>query len=277
MRVATWPYARVILTQPDLEDDLADLCFSVNALMVEVRVDSTAEGETFHVCADMASKHSMYFAARLSPRWKLSGEQKQNFVDLADDTTARAFQVFDTFLQTGKICLTSSNAEGEEQDDSVVGASTSGDDWEYVAEAWLLGDRIVSASFRDAITDETVSIMKQTGKSPLDMYLQIFKGSVGSSGMRKLLVDVAVQEMSEGTIRGQPRDEGNVDFFVDLSAALMKANAALIRGFPDSTPRKARYEKPGLGCRYHDHWAIGEPCYKKTFELTDKLPDKVTN
>lgn len=109
-------------------------------------------------------------------------------------------------------------------------------------------------------------MIRDAGKIPIKMYRQILKRSVFPSGMRRLLVDVAVYSWFTGTLSDQPGEAAYADFFRDVAVGAMdRMNAAQARMSAGQPPLIAPYDRPWLGCFYHDHDGTGQICYKEMF------------
>lgn len=225
--------------------------------MTKVHVGSD-DVEKFLVRKDLAIRHSRVIEKALDPEsdWK---EAEENVVRLPE-VTPEAFQVFLTFLDTGTIHLDHFGRAGE--DEATRESPTEDEEWDSVAQAWLLSDRILSVSFKDAVVDKVISLVSDHGKVPTAMHRDIFKGSACRSGMRNLLTDIAVYSWFPGTLADQPGDAECADFFRDVGAAAMKRMASALRGQALLT---APYDRKSVGCHYHDHDTEEKPCYKTMF------------
>jgi hypothetical protein len=130
------------------------------------------------------------------------------------EETPEALQAFLTFLDTGVVHLDHfrrANEEGTDQEALDEDAK-----WDNLAEAWLLGDRILSSSFKDATVDKVTSLANEHGTVPASMHREIYRGSAYKSGMRALLVDMAVHSWFPGTLADQPGEPESAEFFRDV-------------------------------------------------------------
>lgn len=229
----------------------------IDAIVTEVHVGSE-EVEKFLVRKDIAIRHSKVLEKALNPEsdWK---EADENVFRLPEESP-EAFQVFLTFLDTGVIHL--DHFREPDEDGSKRGKLSEDYEWNYIAEAWLFGDRILSVSFKDAIVDKVISLVSEHGKVPTSLHRDIYKGSAFGSGMRKLLVDIAAYSWFSGTLADQPSEPECAEFFKDVGVAAMDRMVSALRG---QTLAAAPYDHKFVGCQYHDHDAEGKPCHKGMF------------
>jgi hypothetical protein len=226
--------------------------------MTGVHVGPEDGVEKFAVRKDLAVRHSEFIKKALDPAsgWK---EAKENVVRFPEESP-EAFQVFVTFINSGVIHL--------DHFKGAKGAATNEDDldedqeWNNIAQVWLLSDRIDSITLKDAVVDTLASLVRDSGKVPTSLHRPIFKGSVSKSGMRKLLTDIAVHCWFPGTLADQPGDPECADFFRDIGVEAMKRTARTIQGQSLSL---APYDRQDVKCHYHDHDAEEKPCYKTMF------------
>jgi hypothetical protein len=225
--------------------------------MTEVHVGSE-EVEKFIVRKELATRHSTIIKKALDPAsgWK---EALENVVHLPEESL-EAIQVFITFLDTGVIHLDhfKSAVSNDVQEDDL----DEDNEWNSIAQVWLLSDRIDSVTLKDAIVDKVISLVRDNGKVPTSLHRPIFKGSVSRSGMRKLLIDIAVYSWFPGTLADQPGDPECADYFRDVGVEAMKRMARAVQGQALSL---APYDRQDIGCHYHDHSVEGKPCYKTMF------------
>jgi hypothetical protein len=233
--------------------------------MTEIHIGSE-EVEKFLVRKDLATRHSRVIEKALDPKsdWK---EAEENVVRLPEETP-ETFQAFLTFLDTGVIHLRHfGEANDEDTDGEVLKEST---DWDSITDAWLLGDRILSTSFKDAVVDMVVSLAVGDGELPTSMHQDIFKGSAYKSGMRKLLVDIAVHGWSPAMLEQQESDPA-VEFFKDVAVSCVRRTAYILH---PTTTQHARttacvsYGNSLLRCHYHEH-GEHQHCYRTMFGQFD--------
>jgi hypothetical protein len=220
--------------------------------MTEVQVGSE-KVEKFLVRKDLAIHHSRVIEKALDPEndWK---EAEENVVRLPEEMP-EAFQAFLTFLETGVVHL--DHFKSTDDDDAPMQETLDESaEWENIAEAWLLADRILSVSLKDALVDKVISMVRDHGKVPIALHPDIYRGSAFKSGTRTLLVDIAAYGWSSRTLADQPGDPECAEFFRDVGVEAMKRI-----NYPAIVP----YNRKDVGCHYHDHFAEEKPCYKAMF------------
>ena len=201
--------------------------------MTEVHVGSE-EVEKF------ATRHSKIIKKALDPAsgWK---EALENVVHLPEESP-EAVQVFITFLDTGIIHLDHfKSAKSDATQEVDLGEDQ---EWNIIAQIWLLSDRIDSVTLKDAVVDKVISLVRDSGKVPIPLHRPIFKGSVSKSGMRKLLTDIAVYSWFSGTLADQPGDPECANYFRDVGVEAMKRMARTVQGQALSL---APYDRQDIG------------------------------
>lgn len=111
--------------------------------IITVHVGLDTERQFFRAHKSLVSDHSAFFEAAMKQGWKESAE---GIVRLPVHSPA-AFRMFLAFLYTGhvhSIFTSDSPSDGDNQE------------WNYLEEAWLLGEHLMSTSFKDAIVDTIV-------------------------------------------------------------------------------------------------------------------------
>lgn len=156
------------------------------------------------------------------------------------------FQTFSTFTYTGKI---NSYKEG----DTNEGRPDFDAEWPRLRDAWILGDKLLSQTFKDAICDAVIEKVIASQKYPIQLYWTAYGKSIQETGLRRVAIDLAVFYWRDEVFH----EEYN-------------AHAASTEFFRDVCLRcKARTPGEALpwidcGCKYHDH-GTGKPCYKTMF------------
>lgn len=215
--------------------------------MVEVVVGSGDQAKTFHAHKNLLTQHSDFFEAALNRDWKESSDRK---VSLPDDE-ADQFAQFHDFLYTGALFVIH---EGDEYtcDDGHLW------DHEYIriCDASVLGSKLQSTVFMDVATDSLIAKCLSEDSWPTGLYGVVIDHVARSAGIRKLLIDIAVHEWSEGSFAEMEGHVANKDFLHDLMMALVKVR---VEGRDKARPWV------DAGCRYHDH-GEEKPCYRKIFK-----------
>ena len=173
--------------------------------------------------------------------------------DLPADS-ATAFEDFHSFLYTGKVY---SAKEGEENAPGVD------NEWTRLVWAWILGEVLLSVSFKDAVLDALLHKLAPKGRYPTGMSFLAYKYSSESSPFRRLMVDIAVYRWEESSM-SLPVDEedrvGVFPFFQSVSLALLrwKLQSEVATKAEDMDPTR----REGT-CFYHEHG--DKPCYRTMF------------
>lgn len=153
--------------------------------MIDFRVGS--EGESAEVVLEktLAMRHSELINKALDPQkgWKEANERTINL----PEESPQGFDIFCAFIKTGHIHITVPGEGGNKAQDK-----DNDEMWSQLTEAWLLGDRMFSNSFKDAIVDVVLRKLRHQVTIPTTLHQSIHKGSAGLSGMRRLLVNLAV-------------------------------------------------------------------------------------
>ena len=200
---------------------------------------------------DLLIKHSEFFRAALSEPWK---EAEERAVTLPCDEP-EIFSIFCRFLYTGQIF---SIKDGDYKMTPVPEAPNRHRDaeWGRLPDAWILGEKLLSTSFKDATVDAIIAKVVDRNAWPTAMQEDIYPKSSGSSKIRKLLVDIAAWEWTEDSMSRREQGQEWAQFYFDLSTTLIKINR-------EGTKREAPYKGEDT-CIYHEH-GEEQPCYKTMF------------
>lgn len=164
------------------------------------------------------------------------------------DDTPEVFDVFFRFLYSGKIFTM------KDGDLTVSDQGNTDKEWPRLRDCWIMGEKLLSNSFKDAITDALIEKVSTDSKYPLSIHEGIFLESGGQVGMRKLLVDLATWYWTAESIS---RSNGQgTEFFFQVALAMKKLRPTDLTG-------KAPFEKEDT-CIYHDH-GESSACYKTMF------------
>lgn len=66
------------------------------------------------------------------------------------------------------------------------------EEWERLSTAWILRDRLLANSFKDAVVDAIIAKLNSTYHHPADLQSQIYVASSKTAKIRKLIIDIAV-------------------------------------------------------------------------------------
>jgi hypothetical protein len=224
--------------------------------MTEAHVGPEDGIEKFTVRKDLATRHSGFIKKALDPAngWK---EAKENILRFPEESP-EAFQVFLTFLDTGVIHL--DHFKGTQDVVSQEDDPDASKEWNKIAQAWLLGDHLFSGSFKDALVDKMVSILKTSAGIPKKMFEQIFTESIGRSGMHDLVVDMAAYHLFAADLEEQSDDEAYAGYWKQVAIAYRHRIA--------NPSWSAPYDQANIGCRYHDHDKNDSKlCYRNIFKV----------
>lgn len=208
--------------------------------MISVHVGDDDDRRFLSVHQGLVTQISSFFEAAMRKGWK---EGEEGIVRLPEESHA-AFCTFLAFLYTGQIY-----SERAETEDS--------QEWNHLEEAWLLGEHLLSTSFKDSVVDAMISKLQEGKACPLSMFPVIFRNSTTSAGVRRLLVDVAAYSWSESDLASQNNLSDIGDVHIALSRVLMSR--------VHSPKQCAPYKSSDVGCHYHEHQKV-EQCYRRLFD-----------
>lgn len=204
----------------------------------------------FLVHKDLVTRHSDFFSAALSKDWK---ENKTRSVTLEEDDPA-TFEIFSRFLYSGQIFIVADAGDGSATKPKTLGAGGYNEEWNRLTQCWCLGDKLLSSSFKDAITDTAIARLLTTKKFPLSMPQEVYQASSGDSGMRRLMRDVVVWRWDDYHLSSRFRPDDSIEFYVDVAVTMKKVSEAQRSGDPPYAAKST--------CGYHDH---NGACYKSMF------------
>lgn len=169
--------------------------------------------------------------------------------------------MFEHFVYTGKIFSEEDKVPGN---NVVVNKAVDGSrditdqEWAMLGEAWGLGDRLLSVSFKDAVIDAMIAKLADEAPAvPTNLHREVYHYGSEGSLFRQLVVNVAVEYWRcEWFSQKDLLKDAAEEFRDDLICALARKVGG-IEG--QGNPRKA------LGCEYHEHRSAGEPCYRTMF------------
>ena len=209
------------------------------------------EHETFFTAfQEDLVRHSEFFEAK----YEGQGNADTLCARLPDCDPA-LFLIFCRFIKTGQLFI---KQEGDKHPpERGVKSSPWDEEWDRLANVWLLGEELKSCSFKDAIVDAVIEKQEEDQILPMSMHSVIYPKSTAASKIRKLLIDVFVWGTVPGTAERQGRDPNLWEFYFDLAAALDKFKFEPCGAQPP-------YER-GRQCLYHEHNQEGRECYKLMF------------
>jgi len=169
---------------------------------------------------------------------------------------AAAFEDFHSFLSAGKVI------SGDTDESAGYDAEKGSEEWDRLVDSWILGNILVSGSFKDAVVDAMVH-KTLTNSVPIDIHVDLYQNSSDISPIRKLMVDIAVHLWYEEEIADldtEEEPEVHAKFLRDMAVAFHK-----VKQLSKAEQAKNPIESSEGGCRYHEHGA-DKPCYKTMFE-----------
>jgi len=187
---------------------------------IALYVGRPSDYRKFTIHKDLLVKHSDYFYAifvnggRLVEGWM---EGKEREVTLATDHP-EPFEMFQRFLYIGRIFSRKDNSNVKLEPDS------EDPEWARLWSAWELGQKFLSTTFKDAITNAVYEKIRND-TYPVHAYERIYPKSSQISGIRKLLAESAVRYWSTEALMAQRgQSEAHHEFFFDLALALSAAH-----------------------------------------------------
>lgn len=224
--------------------------------MVSITVDDEDEPKKFSVHSELLSQHSNFFKQAIGPDRAKTG---QHHIIESPNDDQEAVQAFVRFTYTGGVYLAAEN-EGQEGGEGEDAAATPDTDDEFtrISACWEFGDDIGSTSFKDAVTDTLLSKVAEGNFHPTFIHRSIYAASQPNSGIRRLLVDIAVHMWKDTDLTGHEEVGECPEFYHDVLQALLRNRDTVV----DWPPALHGGEDT---CAYHDHVADRTPCYKAMF------------
>lgn len=215
--------------------------FNSSPLKIVVGQDESAQT---YINEDQAAKFSNVIAAAVKGGFK---EAQEHTITFPEEDPAM-FKIFAGFIYSGSIHSFKPDDLTDNMDH----------ERRRLASLWILGEKLQAPEFKDAVVDSLVERIKSTGKVPRDMHQEIYPNSMGSPGMRRLVVDVGAWVWNKEELESTERKEQWSEFFFDLAVRLQSLVGAKRPVAPWRTDA-------GPGCLYHDHGSK-KACYKTMFE-----------
>ena len=209
--------------------------------------------KTFTIEKKILVKHSEFFASALNSNSDWDWKESHDNSFTMEDETPKYFKVFVQFLYTGKLFVVTDVEDSEESNEDGARRTS---ELKYLENCWVLGETVLSTSFKDAITDALIARMKECGRFPITMHQAMYRNSGGSCGMRRLLVDVTVWKWPDYIMSSRSQHVDYMQFFFDVAVAM---NQLKHKGLKGARP----FSKEDT-CLYHDH-GDDTPCYKTMF------------
>jgi hypothetical protein len=154
-------------------------------------------------------------------------------------------------LYTGKVYSAIEGEENKPGTDNV---------WIRLVNAWILGELLLSGSFKDAVSDAILNKLK-TGRYPTSIFCSAYKYGSANSAFRRLMVDIAVYHWNDDAMSKlhTERDQAAiVPFYQSIAVALLQWKQQ-----PEIAKNADSPTKVEGTCFYHEHG--DKPCYKTMF------------
>lgn len=174
-------------------------------------------------------------------------EGRENTIRLPEDDPL-LFEAFQTFVHRRIVEIDLGDDLGDDQEDDSSDPRT-----DRLISLWILGDKLISQTFQDAVVDRLAEILHHEGSQdfhPKPRPQDVYPITTGPSGLRRLLVDLAFHHWAHAEMADIPVDESWNEFFRDFSARVSKDEELEREGSLVQT----------LGCTYHDH-GEDDVCY----------------
>lgn len=220
--------------------------------MVIVEVGTDSARKTYILEKSTLELHSTFFARSLSMRNATNGA----YAMFLPDANPEMFNIFRHFVRCGQI-----HSSQDDDFELAKGANANNGDREYtdrewgrLVGSWLLGEKLESCSFKDAVVDATIDKVLKDDCYAAYIQDDIYPKSTTKSAIRRLIVDVAIWNHDSGVMNRQGYREHLGRFYFDLGRAM---HALKRQGLPDSAPYKSHDP-----CKYHEHDQEGKSCYK---------------
>lgn len=155
--------------------------------------------QTFYVHEELAAQHSEFVSAALRNNWK---ERKKRVIKLPEED-ANLFAIFADFIYSG--CVRSMRDDDKRNE-------TKDSEWRRLGRCWILADKLMSDSLKDAVVDTIAEKIGRENMAPIGMHTNIYPIAVGSSGIKRLLVDIATWGWEQDTLKARQIDVTNMEF-----------------------------------------------------------------
>lgn len=216
--------------------------FSLSSRQITVVVGTEESARNFYTHENLISQHSEFFANAL----RTEGQEAEDTVRRPDDDP-ECFEIFARFVYTGRIFCCVDGDTGDDIGDR---------EWSRLAKCWILGDKLSSTTFKDAISDTICEKFRFTKCSPIDLHQPLYPSSASTAPIRRLLVDIAVWGWTAETYASRTMHESWNQFFKDLALRLCTVSEQERKDIPPFVNQ---------ACKYHEHVAAETPCYRTMF------------
>lgn len=239
-----------VLSSENYDPKLFSIRLTGHSLQTLVKVKVGTEGTTYPVLQYLLCRGSAFFRAAMKPEWNPAKDEIR-VVDLTDDEPG-IFEVYLHWLYFNK--LPPVLMERPKSDGTTV------QEFRGLAMCYVLGEKIVNKSFKDAILDALINALddrtsknkRVPGESTIDI---VYEGTLPTSRGRKLLVNLWAHRI--GSEWSTYLDDFPHDFVLEFAKKLWKVKTHKY-STRDPTQEKWRYHEPYAG--EDDTYICEEPC-----------------
>lgn len=215
---------------------------SLSTPNITIIVGKSKDARKFYIHQGLACQHSEFFTAKMRGVAQYETEPMT-----LEEETPELFEMFARFLYSGKVY---SRVEGDSS-----AAQGRCKEWLRIVQAWRLGDKLQSPSFKDAVVDTTCEKMVQDGRYPTKLYRHAYPHTSMDAPLRRLIVDIATWSWHADTFEETAFHGSWNQFFRDLALRQHEVGQNGQKG-------PAPFKIPS--CKYHEH-GYDSPCYKTMF------------
>lgn len=196
--------------------------------VLEVHVGETPD--IFFVHQKLICSNSKFFSNAMNGKW----EESKNCIIRLPANQPATFNLYAQWLYTRRI----------PSGNSIFNSKTCEKEFRKLVDAYILGDQFQDTDFKNAVVDAFLYVGDMQDEEGSQFYprggciKQLYEGTPGPCGFRRLLVDTFVQDGSYEFLEGCEPPE----FFRDLAVAVLKALES----------RNVNLAGPSKGCLYHE-------------------------
>ncbi|KAI7348019.1 hypothetical protein KC320_g6856 [Hortaea werneckii] len=164
---------------------------------------------TFLIHENLIRHHSNFVEAISRNDWK----EKESRVIHLPEHGEEHFRIFFDYIYCHHVF-------SSKPDDCLSGKSPEDKEWDRLSHCWALGAYLQATSFQNAVTDAIIEkVLSIQGQQPLQtIHKIIYPHSQAGSGIRKLLVEIAMHGWSTDFLEEQSMGMEWGEFFFDIAA-----------------------------------------------------------
>ncbi|PVH95394.1 hypothetical protein DM02DRAFT_632903 [Periconia macrospinosa] len=193
--------------------NFSHLCSSTIAITVGQATkvedqDQSMAQETFHVHKALICADSEFFKAATGSLWRSSSSSAP--IDMTDEGPS-TFKIYLNFLYTKEVVFKSK-------------LTSAYDAFETLSNAYVLGEKLISHKFCNAVVKATIDFQQQIKQYPPKKAIKIaYEGTTPSSPIRKLFVDYWLHVSHRNWNTENMIERTHPDFVEDLLSAVINA------------------------------------------------------